>query len=318
MVVITAGVTLENGLALALAVAGGRTCQVLVRPSWNVPGISAEVARADQWLRSQHPNVKLTCLVPTEADADHLAGLGVATVHTHNLALVDEQIFYPEPGVAKRYKAVHIAQAGAFKRHHLAQGVSNLALVTYAGMAGEELVADVARKYRDLGFVNYTEADGHRWLDGAELRGVIGSAYCGLILSEEEGPNNASMEYFLCGVPLVTTPARGGREVMYDPRHVAIVAAKPEAVEAAVATFAAVAPDPQEIRISALAKTRPHRERLIAWLSQVVGQDLLPQADESFWLPQFCDKLREVWTLEPRGDGTADARCVYRPARPRS
>jgi NAD(P)-dependent dehydrogenase (short-subunit alcohol dehydrogenase family) len=99
---------------------------------------------------------------------------------------------------------------------------------------------------------------------------------------------------------------------------VVVADVKPEAVEAAVAAFVASAPDPQEIRLSALAKTRPHRKRLIAWLSGLVGRDLLPEADERLWLPQFCDKLREVWALEPLGDGTANARCVYRAARPRS
>ncbi len=255
-------------------------------------------------------------MATTATDARLMADLGVEAIHAHNTAFIDERIFYPEAGAIKLFDAVHNAQTKSFKRHELAYGVHNLALITYAEPAASDTVADLVQRYQDLRYVNYSERVGYQMLDGDQIRQVVSQARCGLVLSEVEGPNNASMEYFLCGVPLVTTPGRGGREAMYDPRHVAIVEPTPQAVEAAVAAFAASAPDPQEIRQSALARARPHRERLITWLSGIVGEDLFKQADKNLWLPQFCDKLRQTWRLEPRPNGRFEAHKIEGWARP--
>jgi hypothetical protein len=309
-----------DGVSLALAVAAGRPCHLLMRPSWHIPHSSDQIARIDRWLKAHWPGVKLTCMAPWPEDVDHLAGLGVSAVHANNLAFIDEQIYFPEPGAPKLYDAVHNARTNAFKRHELALGVPNLALISYdSKVPGDNApsVAEVASRYRHLAYVNRTEA-GDQWLDGAATRSIVCRSRCGLMLSDVEGPNNASMEYFLCGVPLVSTTSKGGREAMYDPRHVVVVEPTQQAVEAAVASYVLSAPDPEEIRASALAKTRPHRRRLIAWLSGVVGEDLLPRADESLWLPQFCDKLREVWVLEDLGGEQAKAFRHLRPDRPRS
>ena len=249
-------------------------------------------------------------MAATETDAALMAGLGVEAIYAHNSAFIDERIFYPEPGATKLFDAVHNAQTKSFKRHELAYGVRNLALITYAELGASETVADLVQRYQDLRYVNYSERIGFQMLDGDQIRRVVSQACCGLVLSEVEGPNNASMEYFLCGVPLVTTPARGGREAMYDPRHVAIVEPTPQAVEAAVAAFITSAPAAQEIRQSALARARPHRERLITWLSSIVGKDLFKQADKNLWLPQFYDKLRQTWRLEPRPDGRLEAHKI--------
>lgn len=314
--VISSGLTLRSGVDLALAYAAGRPCKILARPTWNLFDVSGDIAAVDRWLRRHHPHARLVSMAGTESDATLMAGLGVEAIHAHNSAFIDERIFYPEPGATKLFDAVHNAQTKAFKRHELAYGVRNLALITYAQSGASETVADLVQRYRDLRYVNYSERVGYQMLDGDQIRRVVSQARCGLVLSEVEGPNNASMEYFLCGVPLVTTPSRGGREAMYDPRHVAIVEPTPQAVEAAVAAFAASAPDPQEIRQSALARARPHRERLITWLSGIVGEDLFKQADKNLRLPQFCDKLRKTWRLEPQPNGCFEAHQIEGWARP--
>ncbi|MGH7122831.1 MAG: hypothetical protein ACREFI_00565, partial [Stellaceae bacterium] len=307
---------LKHGIDLALHHAQGRACHILARPSWHLASLAPMIAHIDRWLRLAHPTAKLVSMVTTEADERHIASLGVNAIRAHNLAFVDEHVFYPESGVAKLYDAVHSGQTKRFKRHELAYGVPNLALITYAEGGNTERVRDLARHYRHLGYVNYSEADGCKSLDGDGIRYILNRARCGLALSELEGPHNASMEYFLCGLPLVTTPAVGGREAMYDPRHVTIVEPQPEAVEAAVAAYRLRAPDPTEIRASALAKAREHRARLISWLSNVAGEDLFRLADENLWLPQFRDKLRQTWRIEDRPDGTFAARPIPGWARP--
>jgi|SRR5579885_1616367 hypothetical protein len=314
--VVSSGSTLRTGVALALHHARGRACHILARPSWYLPSLAPTIVGMDRWLRRQHPSARLVSMATTRADAEFIASQGVDAIWAHNTAFVDEHVFYPEPGAAKLYDAVHNAQTKPFKRHELAHGVPNLALITYAETESAPTVQDVARQYRHLSYVNWSERDGFRSLDGDGIRSVLNRARCGLALSELEGPHNAAMEYFLCGLPLVTTPGSGGREAMYDPRHVTIVEPRPEAVEAAVAAYRQRAPDPLEIRASALARARGHRGRLITWLSRLSGEDLFRHADENLWLPQFRDKLRQTWRVEPRPDGKFDATAIAGWARP--
>lgn len=306
--VVTAGGRLESGVMLALGLAQGRDCVILARPAWEVAHLAGDLRRAQDWLAREHPYARLACMAPNDADAARLAELGLETIVANNAAFVDDRIFFPEPGAAKRFDAVHNAQTKAFKRHELAYGVPNLALVTYAEQGAPVSVAELAARYRHLAYVNHSAEAGHQMLDGGQLRAVLSQARCGLLLSEVEGPNNATMEYFLCGLPLVTTPSAGGRDALYDPRHVTVVPPEPEAVEAAVAAYARAAPDPAEVRAAVLERARPHRARLIAWLSGVVGEDLLPTASETLWLPQFHNKLRQIWRLDTDADGRTQAR----------
>lgn len=44
----------------------------------------------------------------------------------------------------------------------------------------------------------------------------------------------ASMEYLLCGLPIVSTPSIGGRDVFFDKDYVEIVEPDPHAVKEAV------------------------------------------------------------------------------------
>jgi len=308
--VICTGRPMAAGVELALALAGGRACHILVRPTWAVSVMADQIATAAHRLRTEQPLARLVAMTPTGEDADLLRGLGVEALWAHNSAFIDERIYYPEPGAPKLYDAVHTAQTKPFKRHDLAYGVPNLALISYAERAGEPSVADLVMRYRGLSYANWSPEAGAENLAPEAVRGVVSRAHCGLLLSEVEGPNNASMEYFLCGVPLVTTAAQGGREAMYDPRYVVVVEPLASAVEAAVWRFRSSAPDPDDVRRGALAKALPHRRRMIDWLSATVGTDLTAQADVNGWLPQFRDKLRQKWSLERRPDGSLAAHSL--------
>jgi hypothetical protein len=50
------------------------------------------------------------------------------------------------------------------------------------------------------------------------------------------------------------------------------------------------------------------RARLIGRLSEIVGRDLFPLADANFWLPQFRDKLSQIWQIDTATEGGFNAR----------
>jgi hypothetical protein len=264
---------------------------VLAQMSGHLRGQIDDLRWATGLLRDKRPHMALTVLAATEEDAAELRRQGVSVVHAHHNAFLDERLYYPEPDAEKRYDAVHTAQAAAFKRHPLAHAVENLALVTYAGPEGPDAVGPVVQAYPRLAYVNWDAQAGVHHLDPDGVRGVVNQARCGLVLSEAEGGNYASAEYLLCGVPLVTTPSIGGRHAFYDPEHVLVVEPTAAAVAAGVAAMTARPLDPWAVRRSVLAKMREHRLRLVAWLSEAVGEDLQRMVDGAGWLPAFRNKL---------------------------
>ena len=79
----------------------------------------------------------------------------------------------------------------------------------------------------------------------------------------------ASMEYLMCGLPVVTTPNRGGRNRYFTPRNSRLVDPRPDAVAAAVAEYVATPPDPFVIRDEVLELVR--RDRL-AYVQSLVAR----------------------------------------------
>lgn len=103
----------------------------------------------------------------------------------------------------------------------------------------------------------------------------------GLCLSGMEGAMFASMEYLLCGLPIVTTRSVGGRDAFFDPEYVITVEDTPEAVSAGVKEMCARAPDPARIRAQTLEKTAMHRGWLRNLLREEVTEIELPWAPGS-------------------------------------
>lgn len=294
VVVISSGIDLLPGIAVALRHAAGRRCRVVVQPAWHVPSQAKENAQAVQAVRATNPEIEFTFLCPTPDDTGFLRERGLDGLHVHTNAFIDHRIFRPTRH-EQRLPAVHVANAEPFKRHRLAWGVEGIGVVAYTWRNHGQLAELLG--YRRLGFANFQITDGQcrlgRRLSPREVAIVVSASRCGLILSELEGQNNASTEYLLCGIPVVSTPSVGGRDAMFDPAHTRIVEPDPQAVEAAVADYQTSVPDPLEIRAAVMHKIREHRRRFIAWLSEIAERDLLESADEDCWIPQFTNKLKQ-------------------------
>jgi hypothetical protein len=105
------------------------------------------------------------------------------------------------PALQKKYDAVYTARPTPFKRHHPASNVANLALVTGKLNGPREVDSFPPHAFR-----NHDELSPH------EVCQVINRSSDGLILSEEEGACFSSSEYLRCGVRVVSTQSRGGRD----------------------------------------------------------------------------------------------------------
>ncbi|TIW59263.1 MAG: glycosyltransferase, partial [Mesorhizobium sp.] len=148
----------------------------------------------------------------------------------HNL-MISEDIFRPLPDVSVEYDAVYNGRISHTKRHYLAFEIERLVHVTSS--IGELPPAG------DRAFIRRLQAQSplHRIanplvddlagrLSPDEVNHVYNQAAVGLCLSAVEGAMYSSMEYLLAGLPIVSTPSIGGRDVYFHPDYCII--AEPE------------------------------------------------------------------------------------------
>jgi glycosyltransferase involved in cell wall biosynthesis len=209
----------------------------------------------------------------------------------HN-ALIDERLFFPIASVEKKYDAIYDAQIAPFKRHELAKKIDSLALVCYVhgGLTSAEYVKKTRALLSHAYWFNYS---GEEWrgLNFNEVNLALNQARVGLCLSEREGAMYASIQYLLCGLPIVSTPSRGGRDVFFHEDYVRIVAPEPDAVAEAVRDMASRGFDPKVIRDRTLSLMFQHRERFIALIQGIYDKEGNGKVFKEEWDSIFFNKL---------------------------
>src|SRR5262249_52969862 len=140
-------------------------------------------------------------------------------------------------GLRKVHRAIMIAQAVRYKRPWLAAKVDGLAYVEtprFPGAAPVETASLIhARRFTNL--------------PPAAVCRLINRARVGLVLSEVEGGSFVTAEYLACGIPVVSTPSLGGRDVYLDAANSSIVEPTEDAVAAGVERMLAASTDPAAI-----------------------------------------------------------------------
>ena len=234
------------------------------------PGPAAKLAASVSRFREMSPEARVIVLCNCEGEVAALGSLGVETRLIHQNCFLDERRFRPMGGLDRPYDAAYIARLTPFKRHSLipAEMAPRLLLLgcipehsmrenpVYAGREIERLAAA-------------------RWVPsfpGVKVSELLAKANCGLALSAAEGACFASAEYFLCGLPVVDTPALGGRVVLYPEEYACEVEADPDAIAAGVARWRERRPDPWKVRAAWLEKAAPHRAAYRELMREITGR----------------------------------------------
>ena len=186
---------------------------------------------------------------------------------TFSNGLLDEDIFRPIPASEPIYEAVYNAALVPWKRHHLARLVSSCAHVfCEKSELGHERTMAYLADLRELmphhHFVNPIVDDRIEVLERPALNAILAQCRSGLCLSAREGAMLASMEYLMAGLPVVSTPAIGGRHVFADPEFWLTVPDNAEAVRDGVVELIARSVPPERIRSRTLERVHAHRARL--------------------------------------------------------
>ncbi|BCL39272.1 glycosyltransferase [Nostoc sp. MS1] len=161
----------------------------------------------------------------------------------------------------KIYDAIYTAQLNSSKRLWLAKNIEKLMVVSYGG--------DLHIYCPELQHADFNR----EFIPRTELAKKYNQAYVGLILSAVEGANLASSEYLLCGIPVVSTPSKGGRDEFFTPENSIIVPPDAEKVAEAVQTFKQLAPNPQDIREHTLKKMNEWRLAYCTYITNLIAQE---------------------------------------------
>jgi glycosyltransferase involved in cell wall biosynthesis len=186
----------------------------------------------------------------TEQEAAAARKAGFNGVWVNHNAWLDERLLQPLSR-EKVYRAVLVSQLAPYKRVHLAAKVAGLALVPSA----------LFHLHQPESVANFVDATIIESLPEGGIAEILCRSRVGLMLSKEEGACYASSEYLLCGIPVVTTASRGGRDVFYTRENSHFIAPTEDDVARGVDWMAEHAPDPWSIHRAHVALSQVFRAR---------------------------------------------------------
>lgn len=241
--------------------------------------------------RKKFPKHNLIFLCNTKKQHELFQRYNLPSIFCNQNSLIDENIFTIMPKIKKKYDAIYNAQMAPFKRHRLASEIDNLALITYFdGVKSKKSYYDRTKKLLSKA----------KWINQPLLEEQISSnkvvkylnqARTGLCLSALEGSMYASVEYLLCGLPVISTKSKGGRDVFFDKKYVKIVNANPETVKKAVNEMIKKSVPSKYIRVNTIKKMISHRNRFIALIQNIYDKEHVKKTFEKEWNKKFVNKM---------------------------
>ena len=226
---------------------------------------------------TRHPKHVLHHLINEQHVCLELQARGIPAIFCNHNAFLDERVFTVRPRSERTFDAAYNARMNPFKRHWLAQQVPHLLLVGGVHTVGDsqEYFDSVREAMPHAHFTHLTE---NRWHSAAEIASALAQVRVGLCLSAVEGTMYAAVEYLLCGLPVVSTASRGGRDEWFDREYVRIVPDDPYSVRDAVEELIALDLSPHWIRQQTMRRMWEHRKRFCD-LGQGIYDDELAGRD---------------------------------------
>ncbi len=233
------------------------------------------LAHALKGLSESLVNNSFLFLGNTQYETWLLSKIGIPSIHSSELISIDESVFRPmseEICLIEPAEAIYVARLAPFKRHELASSLPDVALV-YGNRSNEPgQYALLKRTMPDWRFINHEMGNGkyHR-LSKAEIASALNCCSTGLCLSREEGAMRASMEYLLCGLPVVSTKSIGGRSRYFDHENCVFTDDSPKSVAAAVREIVNRKTNRQQIRLSVVRKILFDREDFVSSVNNIIN-----------------------------------------------
>ena len=233
------------------------------------PELAAHLGEVVQRYRAETKGARVIALANCENEVAALGNAGVETRFIHQNCFLDERRYRPM-GRARPYDAAYIARLTPCKRHELMPEAMASKLLL---MGCSTKIYDSERDYANMVWTRYANAKIVPTFSGAKISEYLGLTKCGLVLSAREGASFCSSEYLLCGLPVVDTPALGGRNVLYPEEYVWSAESSQSSVASGIEHWVANPPDPQKVRKAWLDKASSHREAFRSLMRELTGHD---------------------------------------------
>ncbi len=241
--------------------------------------------------KEENPRHEFVFLCNHQKQYNTFARFNLPRAFCNHNAFVDENIFKILPGQKKRFDSIYNAKMMPFKRHHLAAKINNLALITY-GTENKEYLDATKRILPGARWLNYLTGK-YQHLTPHQVNEFLNESKVGLCLSSKEGAMYSSMEYLLCGLPIVSTKSAGGRDIFFDNSYVKVAEDTPESVKECVEEATHCEISPEEIRKNTLKLIRPHRERFVRLVQGIYDLEEINTEFRSEWNKKFINKMVE-------------------------
>jgi len=234
-------------------------------------------------LQKRYPLLDYYVLANSPEELDNISKQNIKTVLVnHNTFL--KEIRYPIlPKVKKKYRAVYLAKFYAVKRHILARKISNLLLIGDYNPPDEPYFKKVMNNIP-------SETTWVRKVFTLLVPLYLNKAKVGLALSDKEGAMYSCTEYMLCGLPVVSTYNKGGRDV-YLGKYAKTVSADADEVELAVGELIEQNYSPEDIRNYVIKILKIHRRRFIKLVNEIYSKNNIKRDFLQEWKKVFVHKM---------------------------
>lgn len=146
-------------------------------------------------------------------------------------AFTHETAFFIEENVEKKYDLFVNSAFCNYKRLEFTKLINN---VVYLGRYPEYYDVKNINLNENVSFLNFKDnivtKENHRWVFDEEINKISNESLMGGIFSDTEGACFSSSQYLLCGLPVISTKCKGGREVWYNEKNMIYCDDTPESV----------------------------------------------------------------------------------------
>lgn len=258
-----------------------RKAHFLISPAWSVelPGAHPHWAATLRSYMADHPLHRFTFLGNTDREARLMTYAGFEALTVNHNCLVNEERFFPIPDIPPIFDAVYNARLAPDKRVELAAETNRLALLYYHAPRPGEPVGMFHAEHARLRalmphatFLNKLTAEGCEKLTQPQVNTVLAQSLTGLCLSPVEGAMVASIEYLFAGLPIVSTPSLGGRDVYFDDEYCLIAEPDPRDIRDAVEQLITRAVPRDRVRSKTLERVNADRARYIKFVQSLIDE----------------------------------------------
>ena len=256
---------LRNLPAFQKAIPADEKFTLILQLGWSaeLPEVAGELKKRLAEARNAFPEARFIVLANAPREVEIIRDFNEVYLANHNAFLDPARYKLAKKGKNK-FDALYIARITPFKRHELAEKVSNLHLIgNYSEKEKEYFTQTIAR---------FPHAVWSRKVPSFFIGSKIGEAACGLALSAVEGAMFSCGEYTLCGVPVVNTRNLGGRNTLLPEFAVRYADDTAESVAENVDFWVNNPIEPAEIRDGFLKLANPQKELVQDLVNTIAGK----------------------------------------------